>query len=113
MPKFKFQARFLGSFVCAMFIVSAASAGMDDVVERLTIVRGPHGEQLAQQGLEVPSRDARIRRGETVTNRERPELDPASRSSMPSVRVRPSAMSNTSKVGWATPATRKYPTPSG
>lgn len=75
MPRFKFQILLLGPAVCTMAIVFAASAGAEDAAGRLTILRGSPGEQLAQQGVEVPSRGASIRRGETVTNRERPELD--------------------------------------
>ena len=76
MSKHNFQALFLGPVVYTIAIVSTASAGADDAAERLSIIPGPHDVQLAQQGIEVPSRDARIRRGETVKNRERPELDP-------------------------------------
>jgi len=34
------------------------------------------GEAMAQSGIEVPSRITDVRRGETVTNRERPDFDP-------------------------------------
>ncbi len=75
MPKLKFQTLFLGPVVCAMAVVFAASAGAGDATGQLTVGHDSPDEQLAQRDIDVPRRDDRIRRGETVTNRERPELD--------------------------------------
>lgn len=70
----------LVSILCACFVTIGEASVAGELIPDSGLETNPdqslRSVQQSQLGIEVPSRDARIPRGETVLSRERPELNP-------------------------------------
>lgn len=63
-------------FASGLFLCADVTRAEDQALAANHLATGVKGTQTAQIGIEVPTKVIRVRRGETVVDRKRPELDP-------------------------------------